>query len=106
MVSCCLNHKLEISPEVLETLKRDFTGDSVLDPVVAAKTSAVGEALCRWVKSIDEYTNIDAAVQDKKDHYQQAKEAFEEFKLTYKEKKRLVEDQEELLNGLKQQQQE
>ena len=38
--------------------------------------------------------------------YEIIKTAVEEFKLTYKEKKRLVEDQDDLLNGLKQQQQE
>ena len=96
-----------IPMDVIESLKKDFTSDEkTLDPVSVAKTSAIGEALCKWVKAIDEYTKIDAAVQEQKDILKGAKEAFEEFKLTYKEKKRLVEDQDDLLNGLKQQQQE
>ena len=94
-----------IADEVIETLKKDFP-ESALDPVAVAKTSPIGEALCKWVRAIDEYTNIDRDVQDKKDHLKQAKEEFEEFKLTYKDKKRIVEDQEDLLNSLKQQQQE
>ena len=95
-----------ITIDVLDTLKKDFTSESVLDPVIVAKTSPIGEALCKWVRAIDEYTNIDRDVEDKKDHLKQAKEEFEEFKLTYKDKKRIVEDQEDLLNSLKQQQQE
>ena len=95
-----------IPSDALETLKQIFTSDSAMEPAIVLKTSAVGEALCKWVRAIDEYTTIDSNVQDKKDHLKEAQEAFEVFKLTYKEKKRLVEDQEDLLNGLKQQMQE
>ena len=95
-----------IPSDSLDILKQNFTSDSAMEPAIVLKTSTVGEALCRWVRAIDEYTTIDANVQDKKDNLKEAQEAFEVFKLTYKEKKRLVEDQEDLLNGLKQQMQE
>ena len=93
-----------IKEEILVALKKDFTADSLFDPATVAKTSSVGEALCRWVKLIDQFTNIDAANQDKKDLLKAAKEDFENFKITFKEKKKKVDDQEDLLTGLKQQQ--
>ena len=93
-----------IKEEILVALKKDFTADSSFDPATVAKTSNVGEALCRWVKLIDQFTNIDAANQDKKDLLKAAKEDFENFKMTFKEKKKKVDDQEDLLTGLKQQQ--
>lgn len=91
-----------ISKEVLIVLKKDFTSDNSFEPTTVAKTSQVGEALCKWVKCIDEFTNIDVEIEDKKSFLQEAKSAFEDFKMTYKEKKRLVNDQDDLMSNLKQ----
>ena len=64
------------------------------------------QALCKWVKAIDTFITIDHANIDKKTALKEAEEFFEEFQLTYKAKKKAVDDQEDLLNGLKQEQNE
>ena len=74
------------------------------DPAVVAKASVPGETLCKWVKSIDTFISIDTANADKKTALKEAEAFFEEFQLTYKAKKKAVDDQEELMNGLRQEQ--
>jgi dynein heavy chain len=76
------------------------------DPAVVAKTSVPGAALCLWVRATDTFIAIDRANLDKKTALKEAEEFFEEFQLTYKSKKKALDDQEELLSGLKQEQQE
>ena len=74
------------------------------DPAVVAKASLSGETLCKWVKSIDIFISIDIANMGKKTALKDAETFFEEFQLTYKAKKRSLDNQEELMNGLRQEQ--
>ena len=93
----------EISEETVTAL-HNIAAD--FDPAVVAKASLAGEALCKWVKAIATFIAIDRANLEKKTALKDAEDFFEEFQMTYKAKKKALDDQEDLLNGLKQEQNE
>jgi dynein heavy chain len=98
--------KENIPDTQLNLLRNEYILTPDFDPSNVAKSSPVGEVLCRWVKLVETFVTIDEANQDKKAHLKEAELAFEEFKKTYFSKKTVVDDQHELLKNIGQQKQE
>ena len=94
--------KENVQEDKLTILRNDYV-NSDFDPGALAKSSPVGEVLCRWVKLVEEFITVDEANQDKKENLHEAEIKYDNVRKIYYEKKTLVDDQQEHIKEIYQQ---
>ena len=94
--------KEKVSEEKLSILRNDYV-NSDFEPSALAKSSIVGETICKWVKLTEAYITIDEANQAKKDDLKEAEIKYEKAKQEYHLKKGKVEDQQDRIKEINQQ---